>query len=433
MTKAKKGLRCQVCTGCGLCPGVGSTGQALNRVHVLTDEFQNTQTKQTSCAPPDTFLAAIDIGTTTVAMLLYDGVGKVLDRYVTVNPQTEYGADVLSRITAANKGAADRMQSLIRDVTEKGLVRFREKLPAGASLFAVVAANTTMSHLFMGWDVNGLGQAPFTVSHRETARTMIAGVPCLLFPPVSAFVGGDITAGIYALDLVQKEEITLLVDLGTNGEIVLGNCRKCLACATAAGPAFEGGASKGIWGADMVSFLAALRRENLLDETGLLAEPWFETGIRVGNVRVTKEAVRAVQMAKAAIAAGIDILLERYGITADRVDRVILAGGFGYYLNPSDAAEIGLIPGKLAKKAFAGGNTALAGARKAGRQMTVPDSACAQGQASCASPCEEEGQEAFAACAQALERIAATVECINLAEDTQFNDCYLKHFSLTHT
>lgn len=430
MTKTKKGLRCQVCTGCGLCPGVGGTGQALNRVHVLTDEFQNTQT---SCAPSDTFLAAIDIGTTTVAMLLYDGAGKVLDRYVTVNPQTEYGADVLSRITAAKKGAAARLQCLIRDVTERGLVRFRKKLPNEAKLRAVIAANTTMTYLFMGWDVSELGQAPFTVSHRETAETMIAGVPCLLFPPVSAFVGGDITAGIYALDLLQKEEITLLVDLGTNGEIVLGNCRKCLACATAAGPAFEGGASKGIWGADMVSFLAALRRENLLDETGLLAEPWFETGIRVGNVRVTKEAVRAVQMAKAAIAAGIDILLKRYGITADRVDRVILAGGFGYFLNPADAAEIGLIPGKLARKAFAGGNTALAGARKAGRQMIRQDSASAERQVSDASLRQTEVQEAFAACAQALERISATVDCINLAEDTQFNDCYLKHFSLTHT
>ena len=119
----------------------------------------------------------------------------------------------------------------------------------------------------------------------------------------------------------------------------------------------------------MVGLLARLRREGILDETGLLAEEFFDRGIRIGNVTVTQEAVRSVQLAKGAVAAGVEILLDRFGARADQVGRVILAGGFGYYLRPESAAEIGLLPSDLAARAAAGGNTALAGAFLAGEKI----------------------------------------------------------------
>lgn len=178
----------------------------------------------------------------------------------------------------------------------------------------VVAANTTMTYLFMGWNPEELGKAPFTVSHSGAVETEIAGVACHIIPGLSAFVGGDITAGILASGMLEQEASTLLIDLGTNGEMALGNRHRLHACATAAGPAFEGGANRGIWGADMVRLLQKLLEEGLMDGQGLLKEPYFTKGVRIGDVLVTKESVRAVQLAKGAIAAGIEILADSYGI-----------------------------------------------------------------------------------------------------------------------
>lgn len=382
----KRGPRCQICTRCGLCPGVapvGRHGQAAFYMESRTDTAAGRSAGGLSVLAEDalsgerlplgdggTRLAVADVGTTTIAMLLYHRDGTVADRYLAVNPQTMYGADVISRIRAAESAAcAAQMRAQVTGVLECGLRRFGKHLGAGENLRLVLAGNTVMTYLLMGWDTEELGHAPFAAGRLGAAQTRIADVPCFVFPGISAFVGGDVAAGMYACRMAEGEEIVLLVDLGTNGEIVLGNRRRRIACATAAGPAFEGGANKGVWGADMVSLLAALLEEKVLDHTGLLAPEYFEKGVRVGNVHVTQEAVRSIQLAKAAVAAGIEILLERYGMTAEAVDRVVLAGGFGYYLKPRDAARIGLLPDILASKAVAGGNTVLAGALRAGGEM----------------------------------------------------------------
>ena len=421
--EVKSGLRCHICTGCGLCPGITPKGSGSGRLHILTAgaDLQGEGMRGK--------LVAIDIGTTTVAMLLYDREGQVADRYVAVNPQTAYGADVLSRIRAAEKqgadgkrDAAEKMQAMVRRELETGLARFAKKVEPGEKLLAVIAANTTMSYLFLGRNPKELGRAPFTATHLGAVQNELAGVPCLLLPGMSAFVGGDITAGVYGAGMAEREEITLLIDLGTNGELVLGNRHRRIACATAAGPAFEGGVNKGIWGADMVSLLATLKRRGILDVTGLLAEPYFETGIRIGNVCVTKEAVRAVQLAKAAVAAGIEILLDRYGITASQVDRVILAGGFGYYLHPEDAAEIGLLPKELAKKAVSGGNMALAGSRRAGRELLEEMSS------ECGYGADETGFRAQVI--KQLEKLASATEVLNLAECPEFEISYIEKLNL---
>lgn len=372
-------------------------------------------------------LVTADIGTTTIAMLLYHEDGSVADRYVSVNPQTMYGADVLSRIRAARQPeCAQRMRRQAEEVLEKGLRRFSGKLTQGESLSMVLAGNTTMTYLLMGWDTGELGQAPFAASRLEAAKRKVAGVPCFVFPGLSAFVGGDIAAGMYACRMAEREEITLLVDLGTNGEMALGNRRRRIACATAAGPAFEGGVNAGIWGSDMVSLLARLLEEKAMDATGLLAPEYFDRGIRIGNVQVTQASVRSIQLAKAAIGAGIEILLEKYGIRAGQVDRVVLAGGFGYYLRPKAAARIGLMPRELAKKAVTGGNTALSGTLLAGRQLFSETDAAAAA-ADSAAAATDTAVSAARNLASQLERMARDTEVVNLAMEAGFNERYIRH------
>lgn len=409
--RSKKGLRCQICTGCGLCPGVMPENSSADRLHVLAEEAMKGE--KIPFSRNGKRLAAADIGTTTIAMLLYAEDGSVEERFAAVNPQTVYGADVLSRIKAAEEPAhAAEMQEMVQDILRKGLEKFRKKLAAGEELYLAVAANTTMTYLLMGWNTAELGRAPFKASELSGAQFMFEGVSCFLLPGFSAFVGGDILAGCCACGIADRKEITLLIDLGTNGEMLLGNCDRRIACATAAGPAFEGGVNRGVWGADMIKLLAALRREGVLDETGLLEEPYFERGIRIGNVCVTREAVRSVQLAKAAIAAGIAILLEKYGISGEKVDRIVLAGGFGYYLNPEDAAEIGLLPDTFADKTVSGGNTALEGALLAGRRILVF------------------GEESVR---EELERCRNGTEIINLAMEAGFEELYIQSMELKKT
>lgn len=373
------GFRCQICTGCGLCPGV-RTASLGSKLQVITEDLAGEPLVNLS-NERGYRLAAVDVGTTTIAMELYGGDGGVEDRFVTLNSQAEYGADVLSRITAAQDPLVRmKLKDMVKSALVRGAERFLKCLKPGEKLAMVIAANTTMGYLLMGWDPAELGRAPFAASHLDggtfwldTGALAESPVPCLLLPGISAFVGGDVLAGICASGFRIGEKMQLLVDLGTNGEIALGNQDGLLVTATAAGPAFEGGASRGIWGADVVRFAARLREEGILDETGLMAEPYFGTGIRIGNVLITQEAVRGLQVAKAAILAGIQILTEAGGISLGEIDRVILAGGFGYYLNPEDAVKIGLLPESLGGRTYAGGNTALSGAKRIGARLLRTD------------------------------------------------------------
>lgn len=357
------GTLCDICTGCGRCVGVSDDMSVVTVSRLRLPEFSLKSDAHRR-------LVTVDIGTTTIAMRLYDENGAVCDEYAQINPQTEYGADVISRIQAGGEpDKAVHMRDLVRSVLKDGYDKFMSRLSCEESLLSVLGANTTMVYLLMGYDTEELGKAPFEAKHLEYIHTDIEGVETIIMPGFSAFVGGDIVSGIYACEMAQKEEVTLFIDLGTNGEMALGNKEKIIACATAAGPAFEGGVNRGVWGSDMVRLLAELKRREIMDGTGLLADEYFDNGILIGNVRITQESIRAVQLAKAAIATGIDILLREYGITYEAVDRVILAGGFGYYLNPESAAEIGLIPSELEKKTVSGGNTSLLGCLRLGAHI----------------------------------------------------------------
>ena len=369
----QKGTRRKICTGCGRCFGRTDSIQVVK-------EFQKEGFFITPLICREEYIVLADIGTTTIAMVLYDPKGQELDQFLKVNPQTYYGADIMSRISAAeNNMNAGMMRKMVMGTLEEGLKQFEHKIrelnleevlekeageEADRKVKLYLAGNTTMIYLLMGLQTAELGASPFHASHLETLNTKICGVDTYIFSGVSAFVGGDIVAGMYAGGMFEQKEITLLVDLGTNGEIALGNNEKRISCSTAAGPAFEGGANKGIWGADMISLVSRLLQEGIVDQDGLLAEPYFEEGITIGNVLITQQTIRQLQLAKAAIAVGIDLLLEKYGIEACQVEKVILAGGFGYYLKPEDAAKIGLLNPELARIAKSGGNTALAGAYK---------------------------------------------------------------------
>lgn len=305
-------------------------------------------------------LAIADLGTTTIAMEWYDSQGEKQGEYVRANPQRVFGTDVISRIQAAENPMLRRqMQQLVRQALTEGLTHFRQQ--GGHPEKLVIAGNTTMLYLLMGHDPVPLGTAPFTADYLASEELTMESVKVVTLPGLSAFVGGDILAGILACGMDRREEITLLVDLGTNGELVLGNREKLICCGTAAGPAFEGGGD--VWGTDMIALTARLLELGLVDETGLLAEPYFEQGITIKDVHITQERIRQMQTAKAAICAGIRTLTVAYGLTGpEQVSRVWLAGGFGYFLDVQASVSLGLLPQSLEGRVTAVGNTALAGA-----------------------------------------------------------------------
>ena len=405
----RKGTRCRICTGCGVCFG------EQKKLYILGG---TEATGSAEAMPaPGAWTILTDIGTTTIAMVLLSPEGGQEASFVEVNPQHIHGRDVISRIRSAeDPSIREELQRLVMDCLERGIkVLLGARRPAGLCQF--IACNTTERYLLLGEDPAELGKAPFHATHTERAETVIGGVETTVLPGFSAFVGGDLYAGYLACmsghmpleaGTPDGDPLTLLVDLGTNGEILLGNRSRLIGCSTAAGPAFEGGPNRGVWGADMVHFTAELLRQGLADETGLLMDPYFEEGIRIGNVHVTQESIRAIQLAKAAIAAGIEILMKAYGCVSENIDRVVLAGGFGYFLKPEDAVQIGLLPKALEKKAVPGGNTALRGAAEyAARTRMGADSPA--------------------------KLFPLRTEILNLAEQPDFQEIYVKNMNLVPT
>ncbi len=371
--------KCEICVGCGRCE---STAEGL---HIITESFLKPELLPAGeTAGKGSFVVA-DIGTTTIAMELYDSMGTKQAEYVAVNPQRVVGADVISRIQAAeNPMMAKQLQAFVLLELENGIEKFLtqigEEEAAGTTKWQnvqtniqqapciekiYIAGNTVMLNILCGHDVQPLGYAPFRADFLEQEILEIKDIPAVTMPGLSAFVGGDVVAGILATGMQRREEISLLIDLGTNGELVLGNREKLLAGSTAAGPAFEGmlrSQGKSVWGADIVVCVAELLKRGIVDETGLLAEPYFETGVTMGGVCITQDNIRSLQMAKAAIATGVQTLVKEYGLKSTKeIQKVYLAGGFGYYLKEWAAMDIGLLPEELMGKIQAVGNSALAG------------------------------------------------------------------------
>lgn len=342
--------------------------------------------------------AAIDIGTTTLAARLYDAEGNVLSSQTALNPQSVWGADVISRIEAALKGQADALRRAVCGAIDALLLDMAKGAGVSAQEIdgAVITGNTTMLCLLTGTDVAPMARAPFALPKRfgEVCTAERLGLSALkaeteiyLPPCISAFVGADVVCAAAAVKLCEGEETKLLADIGTNGEICLWHRGQLYAASTAAGPAFEGvgiscgmragtgaidrvlilngrleahviggGKASGICGSGLMDAIAGLLELELLDETGALEDDPAE----IGGISLTQKDVRMVQLAKGAVCAGIRTLLE----TADagRAESMAIAGGFGRYLNMDSAVRIGLIPPEAADNVEIAGNGALSGA-----------------------------------------------------------------------
>lgn len=442
----KKGTRCQICTGCGRCFSDKPMTVVNSFFDTNTDGQQMPDNVEAVCVTEKKYIIAADIGTTTIAMQLRRSEdGAVLDSFSALNPQRQYGVDVLSRIEAvADECIKKAMQNAVRETLLQGVNQFASLVSETTGTLnegfrqaeeqdlralpgeeickfckMVIAANTTMIHLLMGLDVSRLGQYPFETENLSEIRTELFGIETIILPGMSAFIGADIVADIEALSIHRKKEMALLLDLGTNGEMVLGNCDRLIATATAAGPAFES-ATDG-YGADLLTLTARLLQEGILDETGLLADPYFEQGIAIGGVHITQQYIRQLQMAKAAVCTGIVTLCKKYGLKSfSEIDKVYLAGGMGYFLSSEAAVAVGLLPQGLADKAIAVGNAALEGAFCYGRSMGWMEN-------------DEKTavyQNGVNSQRRIIENPSLSCEVYNLAEEKEFAENYITNMNL---
>jgi len=379
---------------------------------------------------------AVDIGTTTIAAYLYDlKTGNKLDVYSTLNPQGKYGADVLSRIEYTNKSSSNQleMHKIIIDSLNKiiGIFEQNNGILREYIYSIVFAGNTTMMHFLMDLPARYLALSPFIpvttrmykVKSSELGININKSGLAIVLPCVSAYIGADTVAAVLSSNMNKSDEIYLLIDIGTNGEIVLGNKDWMYSCSTAAGPAFEGaniqygvggikgaidkvnftdkleyhtiGSEKalGICGSGIVDAVAGMLEKGIIDETGRFIDKTEyspendslgrdyierleeidgmnsfilarreETEIN-SNIIITQKDVRELQNAKAAIAAGIKVLIKQAGVIGEDIKKVCLAGGFGNYINISSAFKIGLLPSDLNEKNVVSiGNAAGAGA-----------------------------------------------------------------------
>lgn len=375
---------------------------------------------------------AVDIGTTTIAAYLYNlNNGKRIDTYSVLNPQRKFGSDVLSRIDYAggSKESQDEMHmeivKCINNIIE--ILGVQNNIKNEDMYLTVFVGNTTMMHFLLNLPAGSIAVSPFipvttgisVISPSELGIRINEGGLTVILPSVSAYVGADTIAAVLATGIYKNDEISLLIDIGTNGEIVLGNKEAMYSCSTAAGPAFEGanirngiGGVKGaidkvffkdklsyttignekpigICGSGIVDIVAGMLDSGIMDETGRIVEDGELTNlnqdyktrlvkidglasfalVREGEgqsfneIAITQKDVRELQNAKAAIAAGIKVLLKNAGLGIGDISKVYLAGGFGNYINIKSALKIGLLPAELQEeKIISVGNAAGSGA-----------------------------------------------------------------------
>lgn len=360
-------------------------------------------------------LAAFDIGTTTIAGYLLDSEdGRILAVESRMNPQAQYGADVIMRANYALEHGTDVLSRCIREAVNEMLgVLAGDAGISREDIFQVcIVGNTCMHHLFLGISPASLVHAPYTpaVSERLVLNAGDYGLDVqrkaelIMLPDIAGYVGADTCGCLLALRQDQKDEISLMIDIGTNGEMVLGNRNRLVTCSTAAGPAFEGakiecgmrGAAGavdhvkyengkwdyttvgnqpavGLCGSGLIDLVAGLLDAGMLDENGALSSGQEKQGVfmlvpleQAGNERgvyLTQKDIGEVQLAKAAIAAGIQMLMKRLGITEEEICSVYIAGAFGNYMDPVSAGKIGLLPAALVKKVKPVGNAAGEGAK----------------------------------------------------------------------
>lgn len=354
-------------------------------------------------------MAAVDIGTTSVICSLMDGeTGLRTAVRSCANPQTSYGADVVTRIQQALRGNFEKQTQLIRNVVDQLLLdccRDAQISPDNVERVCIVG-NPAMEQLFLGIYPENLVAIPFrpvltepTILPCRDYLTSVPNAQLLVVPNISGYVGGDTVGCILSEKLHESEKITLLVDIGTNGEMVLAGHNRMVVCATAAGPALEGanirfgmractGAIDHVWledgklhystiddaepagicGSGLIDAVAVFLELGKINSRGRIIPGQEIDGQRVlfisEKIYLTQDDIRQVQLAKGAIQAGIRLLMEHMEITEAQIDCCLLAGAFGTYLNPESACRIGLLSCELNEKILAVGNAAARGAEK---------------------------------------------------------------------
>jgi len=368
---------------------------------------------------------ALDIGTTTVTAYLVDlSDGRVLSTAAEYNGQIQCGEDVISRIIYAGKGdGLAELGGLVRQTIQVLLERLRKRtgVPSSQILKVSVAGNTTMAHLFLGLPPESIRQTPYIPATNHPAPIMARELDLPVHPDasvdflpgVASYVGADITAGVLASGLAEADELTLFIDVGTNGEMVLGTREWMVTCACSAGPAFEGagvvdgmrategaieevwvssetyeptyrviggGPARGLCGSGLIALLAELFVTGVIDRGGSVKLDLGTPRARVGDhgpeyvvawagesatghdISLTKVDIDNLMRAKAAIFAGFSVLASSVGVDLANVKRVLIGGSFGRYINVEKAIQIGLLPDLPWDRFSFLGNTSVLGA-----------------------------------------------------------------------
>ncbi|HWR62691.1 MAG TPA: ASKHA domain-containing protein [Clostridia bacterium] len=367
---------------------------------------------------PQVLGVAVDIGTTGISAYLVSlESGRVLSRASSLNPQTQYGGDVLTRISYCMNNADG--SKLLKEAITKKIDEIIGELTSGGydrdSVYRVaIAGNTTMLHLFLGVDTRSVALAPYRPVFTDRIDLKAAelsvninknGVLTLL-PSASGYIGADIIAGITATGFNKKSGAAIFIDIGTNGEIAAINNGRIAATSTAAGPALEGmniscgcraeaGAidsfsidetynisyttiggikPRGICGSGLIDIAAFFVKREIVQRNGRF-NPSLDLRVKdslrdkcfyiTDEIYISQKDIRQIQLAKGAIAAGIALLLEKLGLPLDKVEEAVIAGAFGYHINPRSIMDISLIPKGFRGKITFVGNSSVEGARLA--------------------------------------------------------------------
>lgn len=404
------------------------------KAEILTDSLSVAVTPDGTCE----YALAFDLGTTTVVAYLLDGhSGALAAQASCMNPQSQFGADVISRIQYAMDGGAEALSSTIRSALVKLTREVSEKAGIASTQIGIASlvGNTAMHHLLLGIDPKPLTVPPYMPNVFEAltlkgADYLPIGEDAVLriLPNIAGFVGADTVGCMLSTRFDKLEELTLMIDIGTNGEMVLGDKNRRIACSTAAGPAFEGakiqcgmrgapgaidkvflqdgkvsyhviGEEKavGICGSGLLDLVATLLRSEDLDESGRLEEG-TEYMLEGCEVFLSQKDIREVQLAKAAIRAGIELMCRKLNVKVEDIQKVYLAGAFGNYLDPKSACTIGMIPPILLERIQPIGNAAGEGAKLASLR---------------------EDEFLYS------QSLAKNTEFLELASMEEFNDCYV--------
>lgn len=394
---------------------------------------------------------AVDMGTTTIVCRLHElSSGAIISSAARVNPQIVYGSDVIARITSCMEGHLDELAVLLRNALEEmtDYLCKEARIDRTQIKDMAVVGNTVIEHLAAGLSPVTIGVSPFKpLSFFGSYIPFLPLIDQAYFAPaLSGYIGGDITAGLLASNIHESEELQIFLDLGTNGELALGSKKGILSCATAAGPVFEGanihfgmparngaisrvcfdgetleasvigdGKAIGICGTGLIEAVAAMLATGVIDETGRILDfdeldeklvpfvgyynnaPVFYL-TEDASLFITQADIRNLQLAKAAICAGILTLIDAGGFSFDDIGALLVAGGFGDYLDIEAAASIGLFPKEFLGRARSVGNTAIEGASML---LTSPEAR------------------------EDVESIAATSTYIELSTSSRFNMLYM--------